>query len=283
MRLVRFGAAGRERPGLIDKAGAIRDLSGQIRELDGTTLAPASLASLARIDPASLPVVPAGTRLGPPVARPCSFIAVGLNYADHAKEAGMKLPTEPILFNKLSNCIVGPNDNVIIPKGSLKLDWECELAFVVGTRARYVDEKDALRHVAGYTICNDISERHFQTERGGQWMKGKCAETFGPLGPWLATPDEIDDVQALGMWLDVNGERMQTGNTRTMIFSVRYLLSYISQFMVLEPGDVVTTGTPPGVGLGKKPEPIYLKAGDELRLGIDGLGEQRTKVVAFTG
>jgi 2,4-diketo-3-deoxy-L-fuconate hydrolase len=218
--------------------------------------------------------------LGPPVANVRNFIAIGLNYVDHAKETGAPIPPEPILFNKLGNCIVGANDDVMIPKGSLKLDWEVEIAFVIGTRARYVAEKDALGHIAGYCICNDVSERHFQIERGGQWMKGKCFESAGPLGPWLVTPDEIKDVQNLDMWLDVNGKRMQTGSTRTMIFSIPYLLYYISQFMVLEPGDVVTTGTPPGVGLGMKP-PVFLKAGDVMHLHIDGLGEQQQKIVPF--
>ena len=278
MKLVRHGAAGAEKPGLIDGQGQIRDLSQHIADIDGAALAPASLARLKAIDPASLPVVPAGTRLGAPVARPSSFIAVGLNYEDHAKEAGLPIPSEPILFNKLANCIVGPNDNVIEPRGAIKLDWELEIAFVIGSRARYVTEADALKHVAGYAICNDVSERHFQLERLGQWMKGKCFETSGPLGPWLVTTDEITDPQNLDMWLDVNGKRMQSGNTRTMIFSIAHCLSYISQFMVLEPGDVVTTGTPPGVGLGMKP-PVFLKVGDVMTLGIQGLGEQAQKVV----
>jgi len=280
MKLVRFGPAGEERPGLVDGTGTIRDLSQHITDIDGSTLGRASLDKLRKIDPQSLPAVAAGTRLGPPVANVRGFIAVGLNYEDHAKETGSKIPKEPILFNKLPNCIVGPNDDVMIPKGSLKLDYEVELAFVVGTRARYVAAHDALAHIAGYTICNDVSERHFQSERGGQWMKGKCAETFGPLGPWLVTPDEIKDVQNLAMSLDVNGQRRQTGNTKTMIFSVAQLLSYISHFMVLDPGDVVTTGTPPGVALGMKP-PVWLKAGDTIRLSIEGLGEQRQKVVPF--
>ncbi|HXF55436.1 MAG TPA: fumarylacetoacetate hydrolase family protein [Hyphomicrobiaceae bacterium] len=280
MKLVRFGPAGEERPGLVDGTGTIRDLSQHVRDIDGSTLGRASLDKLRKIDPSSLPAVPAGTRLGPPVGNVRSFIAVGLNYEDHAKETGSKIPKEPILFNKLANCIVGPNDDVMIPKGSLKLDYEVELAFVIGTRARYVAAHDALAHIAGYTICNDVSERHFQSERGGQWMKGKCAETFGPLGPWLVTPDEIKDVQNLAMSLDVNGQRRQTGNTKTMIFSVAQLLSYISHFMVLDPGDVVTTGTPPGVALGMKP-PVWLQAGDTIRLSIEGLGEQRQKVVPF--
>lgn len=280
MKLVRFGAPGAEKPGLVDASGTIRDVSAHVRDFDGPNLSPANLEKLRKLDTSSLPAAPAGARIGPPIARPMNFIAVGLNYEDHAKETGSPIPAEPILFNKLANCIVGPNDDVIIPKGSQKLDWEIEIAFVIGTRARYVEEKDALKHVAGYTICNDVSERYFQIERGGQWMKGKCFETSGPLGPWLVTPDEIEDVQNLDMWLDVNGKRMQTGNTRTMIFSIKHLVSYISQFMVLEPGDVVTTGTPPGVGLGMKP-PLFLKAGDVMKLYIQGLGEQTQKVVPF--
>ena len=280
MKLVRFGAAGAEKPGLVDADGNIRDLSSHVSEITGESLAPARLAHLNTIDPKSLPLAPKGVRLGAPVTNVRNFIAVGLNYADHAKETGAEIPKEPILFNKLANCIIGPNDNVMIPKNSLKLDWEVEIAFVIGTRARYVEEKDALQHIAGYCICNDVSERHFQAERGGQWMKGKSFETSGPLGPWLVTPDEIPDGQNLDMWLDVSGKRMQTGKTRTMIFSIAHQLHYISQFMVLEPGDVVTTGTPPGVGLGMKPQ-IFLKAGDTMHLGIAGLGEQTQKVVPF--
>lgn len=280
MKLVRFGAPGAEKPGLIDAQGGIRDLSSHVKDITGETLSPASLDKLRKIDPKSLPAAPKGVRLGAPVGNVRNFIAVGLNYADHAKEAGQAIPTEPILFNKLANCIVGPNDDVMVPKGSTKLDYELEIAFVIGTRARYVEERNALSHVAGYAICNDISERVFQQERGGQWMKGKCAETFGPLGPWLTTRDEIEDVQKLAMSLDVNGERRQTGNTNTMIFSIAHCLHYISQFMVLEPGDVVTTGTPPGVALGMKP-PKWLKPGDVMTLRIEGLGEQKSKVVPF--
>ena len=280
MKLVRFGAPGAEKPGLVDAQGAIRDLSAHVKDITGDTIDAASLDKLRKLDPKSLPMAPQGMRLGPPVGHAHNFIAVGLNYVDHAKETGAEIPKEPILFNKLANCIVGPNDDVMIPKGSLKLDYEVEIAFVVGKRARYVAEKDALSHIAGYAICNDISERHFQAERGGQWMKGKCAETFGPLGPWLVTRDEIEDVQNLPMSLDVNGQRRQTGNTKTMIFGIAHCLHYISQFMVLEPGDVVTTGTPPGVALGMKP-PVWLKAGDAMRLSIQGLGEQTQKVVPF--
>jgi 2-keto-4-pentenoate hydratase/2-oxohepta-3-ene-1,7-dioic acid hydratase in catechol pathway len=280
MKLARFGSPGAEKPALVDANGQLRDLSAHVKDITGETLAPANLAKLAKIDPKSLPEVPKGVRIGAPVGGVHNFIAVGLNYADHAAETGAAIPPEPILFNKLANCIVGPNDDVMIPKGSKKLDWEIEIAFVMNQRTRYVEEKDALKYVAGFAICNDVSERHFQAERGGQWMKGKSFETSGPLGPWLVTTDEIKDVQALGMYLDVNGKRMQTGNTRTMIFSVAHLVHYISQFMVLEAGDVVTTGTPPGVGLGMKPN-VFLKAGDVMTLGIEGLGEQKQKVVPF--
>jgi 2,4-didehydro-3-deoxy-L-rhamnonate hydrolase len=280
MKLVRFGASGHEKPGIVDADGNIRDISQHVADFTGATLAPASLAKLKAIDPKSLPLVPKGVRMGAPVAKSANFIAVGLNYVDHAKETGAAIPAEPILFNKLANCIVGPNDDVMIPKNSTKLDWEVEIAFVIGTRARYVEEKNALKHIAGFCICNDVSERAFQQERGGQWMKGKSFETSGPLGPWLVTTDEIADVQNLDMWLDVSGKRMQTGNTKTMIFTIAHQLHYISQFMVLEAGDVVTTGTPPGVGLGMKP-PVFLKAGDTMKLHIAGLGEQLQKVVPF--
>jgi len=280
MKLVRFGVPGAEKPGLVDAQGGVRDLSAHIKDITGEALSPASLAKLRAIDPKSLPAAPPGVRLGAPVGDVRNFIAVGLNYEDHARETGADIPKEPILFNKLANCIVGPNDAVMVPKGSTKLDYEVEIAFVIGTRARYVDEKNALSHIAGYCICNDISERNFQAERGGQWMKGKCAETFGPLGPWLVTRDEIEDVQKLAMSLDVNGERRQTGSTQTMIFGIQHLLHYISQFMVLEPGDVVTTGTPPGVALGMKP-PKWLKPGDAMTVKIQGLGEQTSKIVPF--
>ncbi len=280
MKLVRFGEVGKEKPGLVDKDGAIRDLSAHIADINGDTLAPAALAKLAALDPASLPLAPAGVRLGSCVARPQQFIAVGLNYADHAAETGAPIPAEPILFNKTPNCLVGPNDNVMVPKGSTKLDWEVELAIIIGSRTRYVDKDKALDHVAGYAVCDDVSERAFQIERSGQWMKGKGCETFGPLGPWMVTKDEIKDVQALGMWLDVNGKRMQTGSTKTMIFDVATIVSYISQFMVLEAGDIITTGTPPGVGMGKKP-PQYLQPGDVITLGIEGLGDQKQTVVPF--
>ncbi len=280
MKLVRFGDFGREKPGLIDSNGKVRDLSGVIADLNGETLAPESLKKIAALDPTTLPLAPEGARLGACVARPGNFVAVGLNFADHAAETNNPIPEEPVLFNKAPNCIVGPNDDVMIPKGSLKLDWEVEFAFVIGKRARYVEEKDALDHVAGYCICNDVSERHFQIERSGQWMKGKGCETFGPLGPWLVTTDEIADTSTLAMWLEVNGERVQNGSMKTMIFRIPFLVHYISQFMVLDPGDVITTGTPPGVGLGFKP-PRFLKAGDVMRVGIEGLGEQQQTVVPF--
>jgi 2-keto-4-pentenoate hydratase/2-oxohepta-3-ene-1,7-dioic acid hydratase in catechol pathway len=280
MKLVRFGQPGAEKPGLVDKQGAIRDLSVHISDFTGASLSPASLDRLRAIEPESLPLAPSGVRLGAPVAGTRNFVAIGLNYADHAKETGQEIPAEPILFNKAPTCICGPNDDIMYPKNSDRMDWEVEIAFVVGTRARYVEEKDALSHIAGYCLCNDVSERRFQVKRAGQWVKGKSAETFGPLGPFLATPDEIPDVQNLAMSLDVNGDRKQTGSTSTMIFSIPFLLAYVTQFMVLEPGDVVTTGTPPGVGSAKKP-PEYLKAGDELVLRVEGLGEQRSKVVPF--
>lgn len=282
MRLVRFGAPGREKPGILDANDVVRDLSGIVDDIDGATLSPEGLARLRAIEPAELPAAAPGVRLGPCVARPGHFVAVGLNYADHAEEAGLPIPTEPVLFSKAPNCLVGPNDDVIQPKGSTKLDWEVELAIIIGTRARYVEEADARRHIAGFCLANDVSERAFQIEKGGQWIKGKSCESFGPLGPFLATPDELPDVQNLAMWCDVNGERRQRGSTATMIFNVDFLVSYISQYMVLDPGDIIITGTPPGVGLGMKP-PVYLKPGDVMTLGIEGLGQQRQKVVPFQG
>jgi 2,4-didehydro-3-deoxy-L-rhamnonate hydrolase len=281
MKLVRYGKPGKEKPGLIDGAGKLRDLSGVVDDLAGDALSPKSLAKIAKLKPTSLPAVRGEPRLGPCVGGVGNFIAVGLNYADHAAETGAAIPKEPILFNKAPSCIVGPNDDVTIPKASAKTDWEVELAVVIGSRASYVAENEALSYVAGFCVCNDVSEREFQAERGGQWMKGKGCATFGPLGPWLVTPDEIEDVQKLSMWLDVNGERMQTGSTSTMIFGVKMLVSYISHFMVLLPGDVITTGTPPGVGLGMKP-PRFLKAGDTVALGIEGLGAQQQLFVAWT-
>jgi len=280
MKLCRFGPAGAEKPGLVDAQGKIRDLSAHVKDIDGNVLSDAALATLKAIDPATLPEAPAGARIGPPVGNVRNFMAIGLNYADHAKEAGQPIPSEPIIFYKLSNCICGPNDDVMIPRGSTKLDWELEIAFVVGKRSRYVELADAQSHIAGYTICNDVSERHFQIERGGQWMKGKCAETFGPLGPWLVTRDAVGDINNLPMSLELNGKTMQKGSTATMIFKCDFILHYVSQFMVLEPGDVVTTGTPPGVGLGMNP-PQFLKAGDVMALSIEGLGAQKQTVVPF--
>jgi 2,4-didehydro-3-deoxy-L-rhamnonate hydrolase len=280
MKLVRYGQSGKEKPGLIDGAGKIRALGDIIADIGGDTLSPKVLARLAKIKPDALPLVRGTPRLGPCVADVGNFIAVGLNYADHAAETGAAIPKEPILFNKAPSCIVGPNDDVVIPKSSEKTDWEVELAIVIGSRASYVAENDALNHVAGYCLCHDVSEREFQIERSGQWMKGKGCPTFGPLGPWLVTKDEIADVQKLDMWLDVNGARMQKGSTATMIFDVKKLVSYISHFMILEPGDVITTGTPPGVGMGMKP-PRFLKAGDTVSLSIEGLGQQAQRVVAW--
>ena len=280
LKLVRYGAAGREKPGLIDSSGRVRDLSEVVGDIDAGVLGPRALRRLAKLKPESLPAVRGTPRLGPCVAKVGNFIAIGLNYADHAAESGMPVPKEPVLFSKAPSCIVGPNDDIVIPKGSKKTDWEVELAIVIGTRASYVSEDEALGHVAGYCICNDVSEREFQHERAGQWVKGKSAPTFGPLGPWLVTPDEIADPQKLDMWLDVNGERMQTGSTATMVFGVKQLVSYISQFMILEPGDVITTGTPPGVGAGKKP-PRFLQPGDTVSLGVEGLGRQAQRVAAY--
>jgi 2-keto-4-pentenoate hydratase/2-oxohepta-3-ene-1,7-dioic acid hydratase in catechol pathway len=267
---------------MLDKSGQIRDLSGVIDDLSGPSLSRASFAKLAKLDLDKLPVVAAGTRIGACVGRVGHFIAVGLNYADHAKETGAAIPAEPILFSKAPSCVVGPNDDVVIPKGSEKSDWEVELAVVIGEPASYVSEAKALDHVAGFAVCNDLSERAWQMERGGQWIKGKSAPTFGPLGPWLVTPDEIADVQKLPLWLELNGVKVQNGSTATMIFGVAHLVSYISQFWRLEPGDVITTGTPPGVGLGMKP-PKYLKPGDRMRLSVEGLGVQEQNVLAYTG
>jgi 2,4-didehydro-3-deoxy-L-rhamnonate hydrolase len=281
MKLLRYGPAGHEQPGLLDSHGRIRSLAGSIHDLPPQHLSPAGLKRLAAIDPASLPTAPGNPRLGVPFAGTRKFIAIGLNYADHAAEANRPIPTEPVVFTKALSCLQGPNDDVMIPKGSKKTDWEVELGVVMGTTARYVEERDALEHVAGYCIVNDISEREYQTERGGTWDKGKGCDTFGPVGPWLVTRDEVGDVQNLDMWLDVNGERMQTGNTRTMIFSAAKIVSYVSHFMTLEPGDIITTGTPPGVGMARKPEPIYLAAGDTMRLGIAKLGEQRQSVIPW--
>jgi 2,4-didehydro-3-deoxy-L-rhamnonate hydrolase len=280
MKLLRFGPPGGERPGLLDADGRVRDLSAHLRDIGGASLAPDSLAKLAAIDPASLPQIYGAPRMGPCIAGTSKFIGVGLNYSDHAAEAGMPIPTEPVLFHKAVSSIIGANDEVMLPKDSVKLDWEVELGVVIGTRARYVEEAQALSHVAGFCLVNDVSEREFQLERGGHGTKGKGCDTFGPVGPWLVTRDELPDADNLGMYCDVNGQRRQTGNTARMIFKVPFLVSYISRFMTLMPGDVIATGTPPGVGLGMQP-PQYLRAGDVMRLWIDGLGEQRQKVVPF--
>ncbi|MDQ1184225.1 fumarylacetoacetate hydrolase family protein [Agrobacterium larrymoorei] len=278
MKLLRYGPADAEKPAFLAQDGTVRDLSGVIADFTGDVLSDAGLARLAAIDPASLPQVSV-ERIGACVPRPGKFICVGLNYADHAKETGKAPPEEPILFMKATSAVVGPNDDVEIPRGSKKADWEVELGVVIGTRAKYVSETDALNHVAGYCVVNDVSERAFQSERGGQWTKGKSHDTFGPTGPWLVTRDEVADPQNLALWLDVDGVRRQTGNTNTMIFGVAHLVSYISQFMTLEPGDVIATGTPPGVGMGIKPGPVFLKPGQVMTLGIEGLGEQRQHTV----
>jgi 2,4-didehydro-3-deoxy-L-rhamnonate hydrolase len=282
MKLLRYGQAGQEKPGLLDTDGTIRDLSSAVADLDGAALSPAALKRLTALDPRTLPTVAGTPRYGVPVANVGKFIAIGLNYIDHAEEAGMAIPTEPVVFMKAISCLVGPNDDVVRPKRSTKIDWEVELGIVIGTKAQYVPVERALEHVAGYCVINDVSERNFQLERGGQWDKGKSFDTFGPVGPYLVTADEVGDVQALGMWLDVNGERMQTGNTRTMIFSCADIVSYLSEVMTLMPGDVICTGTPPGVGMGMKP-PRYLQVGDVMTLGIEKLGEQRQKVLDFPG
>jgi 2,4-diketo-3-deoxy-L-fuconate hydrolase len=283
MKLVRYGPAGKEKPGLIDADGKLRDLSKKVKDIDGATLAPAELAKLKKLDVKRLPPVKGKPRLGACVATPSKFVAIGLNFIDHAKETNSPIPEHPIVFFKSPTCIVGPNDNVMVPKNSTQLDWEVELGIVIGRKASYVDKKDALKYVAGYCVINDVSERDFQLKKGAsQWSKGKGCDTFGPLGPWMVTADEIKDVQNLGMWLDVNGERKQTGNTKTMIFGVADLVSDVSQYMTLLPGDVITTGTPPGVGMGMKPQQ-WLKPGDVVALGIEGLGEQKQKVVAFKG
>jgi 2-keto-4-pentenoate hydratase/2-oxohepta-3-ene-1,7-dioic acid hydratase in catechol pathway len=280
MKLVRFGPAGREKPGIIDSKGRIRDLSKLVPDLAGDALSPKGLARIRKAKIGTLPLVRSGVRFGPCVGGTTNLIAIGLNYADHAAETGAPIPKEPIIFNKAVSCICGPNDDTMIPKASSKLDWEVELGIVIGSRARYLSKKNAMDAVAGYCLANDVSEREFQIERSGQWTKGKGCETFGPLGPWLVTKDEIKDPQKLDMWLTVNGQSRQKGSTRTMIFGVEHLVWYCSQFFVMEPGDVIITGTPPGVGLGMKP-PQFLKAGDVVRLGIVGLGEQQQKVVKF--
>jgi ureidoglycolate lyase len=278
MKLVRYGEAGKEKPGILDAHGAIRDLSGHVRDIDGAALSDEGLAKLRGLDVESLPKVGGNPRMGAPVANVPKLICIGLNYADHAKESNLPIPAEPVVFMKAISSIVGPNDTVVLPKGSRKGDWEVELAFVIGKTARSVSEADAMSHVAGYMICNDVSEREWQLEHGSQWSKGKSFDTFAPIGPWLVSKDEIADPHNLAMWLEVNGKRMQTGNTNTMIFGLPKLVSYLSHFVTLQPGDVISTGTPPGVGMGIKPSPVFLKAGDTMRLGIDGLGEQKQDV-----
>jgi 2-keto-4-pentenoate hydratase/2-oxohepta-3-ene-1,7-dioic acid hydratase in catechol pathway len=279
VKLLRLGAKGAERPAVLDAHQRPRDLSGRIDDLTPEWLAAGGLGALAGLDIEALPLLSDKLRVGSPLSRVGKIVCVGLNYSDHAAESGMEVPKEPVLFLKASHTLQGPNDDVKVPRGSLKTDWEVELGVIIGRRALYVDEKDALDHVAGYCVCNDVSERAFQTERGGQWDKGKNCETFAPVGPWLVTRDEVPDPQALSMWLDVNGRRRQNGSTRTMIFGVRHLVHYISQFMPLEPGDVISTGTPAGVGMGQKP-PVYLRAGDRVHLGVEQLGEQQQRIVA---
>ena len=285
MKLVRYGQPGKEKPGLIDAAGKLRDLSGVVSDIGPDQLSYKVLAKLAKLKTDKLPLVKGKPRMGCPVANVRKFIAIGLNYADHAAESNLPVPKEPIVFMKATSCIQGPNDDVMLPKGSVKTDWEVELGIVIGKHASHVSQKEALDHVAGYCTINDVSEREYQIERGGTWDKGKGCDTFGPIGPWMVTKDEIPNVQNLQMFLDVNGQRMQTGTTKTMIFGVTKLVSYVSQFMTLEPGDIITTGTPPGVGMGMKkdgkPAPVYLKKGDVMHLGIEGLGEQTQKVVAY--
>jgi 2-keto-4-pentenoate hydratase/2-oxohepta-3-ene-1,7-dioic acid hydratase in catechol pathway len=281
MRLVRYGPAGKEQPGLLDAQNQIRSLAGVVGDIGGDALLPESLARLRQLDPASLALVPGHPRLGPCVGGVGKFVCAGLNYSDHAAESGMTVPAEPIIFMKATSCLSGPNDDIVIPRGSQKTDWEVELGVVIGKRAKHVSEQDALSHVAGFCVVHDVSERAFQLEGTGQWVKGKSADTFGPIGPWLVTTDEIPRWNELDMWLDVDGRRYQNGNTRTMVFGVEYLVSYLSRFMSLHPGDVIATGTPPGVGHGQKP-PVYLRPGNEVRLAVSGLGEQRQRVVADT-
>jgi len=283
MKLLRIGAKGAEKPAILAEDGSIRDLSGVVPDIGGETLTPEGLARIRATDIGALPRLDPALRVGACVGGVGKFICIGLNYADHAAETGAKIPAEPILFQKATSAICGPNDDVIIPRNAIKPDWEVELGVVIGKEARYVDEADAMDHVAGYCVINDLSERHFQTERSGQWTKGKSADTFGPIGPYLVTADEVADPQNLKLWLDVDGHRYQNGSTRTMIFGVRYLVHYVSQFMSLQPGDVISTGTPPGVGMGVKPEPVWLKPGQTMRLGIEGMGEQQQKTVAYSG
>ena len=281
MKLLRYGSPGQEKPGLLDRDGKIRDLSGVVRDIDGETLAPASLDRLRRIDPTTLPLLPGNPRLGPCVGNVPKFVAIGLNYRAHAAEAGMALPSEPIFFMKATSCICGPNDDVIIPKGSQKTDWEVELGIVIGSITRYIAVHDAPKHIAGYCVVNDVSEREFQMERGGQWTKGKSADTFGPIGPWVVTADEVSDPGKLSLWTEVNGRRVQNSNTADLIFGIEHIVSYISHFMTLLPGDIIATGTPSGVGAGMKP-PQFLKPGDRVRLSVEGLGEQNQRLADFS-
>lgn len=279
MKLIRYGESKQEKPGIVDSDGRIRDLSGVISDVDGSTITESGLARLRGLDISTLPVVEGNPRVGPCVGNIGKFVCIGLNYSDHAAESGLAEPSEPVVFNKWTSAIVGPNDDVAIPRGSKKTDWEVELGVVIGKEARYISKEEALSHVAGYCVINDVSEREYQTERGGTWDKGKGCDTFGPIGPWLVTADEVPDPQALNLWLEVDGKRYQDGTTAKMIFDVATIISYLSNFMSLQPGDVISTGTPPGVGMGVKPEPVYLKAGQTMRLGIEGLGEQTQKVV----
>ena len=279
MKLLRYGEPGQEKPGMLDRNGLIRDLSGHVNDISDKTLLPVNIEKLKKIDFNNFPEVSGDVRIGPCVGKVGNFICIGLNYSDHAKESNMEVPKEPVIFSKITSSICGPNDDVIIPRNAIKTDWEVELGVVIGKTAKYVDEKDALDHIAGYCVINDLSEREYQLERSGQWIKGKSCDTFGPIGPWLVTPDEVGDPQDLDLWLDVDGIRYQDGNTRTMIFGVAYLIHYLSQYFTLQPGDVISTGTPPGVGLGQKPNPIYLRSGQKMHLGIEKLGVQNQVTV----
>ncbi|SQF98063.1 ureidoglycolate lyase [Paucimonas lemoignei] len=279
MKLLRYGEKGQEKPGLLDAQGQIRDLSGHISDLAGAALEPASLHTLSKLDPLSLPLVQGSPRIGPCVGQVGKFLCIGLNYADHAAESNMPVPSEPVIFSKFTSAICGPNDDVQIPRGSTKTDWEVELGVVIGKGGRYIDESNAMDHVAGYCVINDVSEREWQLERGGTWDKGKGFDTFGPIGPWLVTRDEVSDPHQLDLWLEVDGHRYQNGNTRTLVFQIPALVAYLSRCMSLQPGDIISTGTPPGVGLGVKPEPVFLRAGQKMRLGIEGLGEQQQTTV----
>ena len=280
MKLLRYGVRGAEKPGILDKEGRLRDLSGVVPDIAGAALLPEGLARISAVDPRSLPLVEGNPRIGPCVGGVGKLVCIGLNYADHAAESGVKVPPEPVIFMKATSAIIGPNDDVEIPRRSTKTDWEVELGVVTGRPAKYVEEANAMDHVAGFCVVNDVSEREFQLERAGQWDKGKCCDTFGPIGPWLVTSEEVHEPNDLHLWLEVDGRRFQDGNTRTMVYKVPFLVSYVSQFMGLQPGDIISTGTPPGVGIGQKPVPIYLKPGQVMRLGVDGLGEQRQRTVA---